>query len=174
MKNSTLPQHINLLRLSEHTADFHGSLLIKDMARLLPSLYSEAGEVEVDLALETDKDGIPFCRVQLKTQATLQCQRCMQPFFYEIISDFVQAIVSKPEEAEALSIQYEPVVAEDGILIIKDMVEDGLILSLPLVPMHSSAECKVKLPLADSTWSEAKEKQNPFYVLRNVKSETNK
>ena len=175
MKNSTLlPQHINLLSLAELAENFSGSLLIKDMPRLLLSLYGEQGEVDVDLGLDTDKDGTRLCRVQLKTAIHLQCQRCMNPFTYEIISDFVQGIVSSASEAEALPEYYEPVIAEDGLLIIKDMVEDELILSLPIVPMHPADECEVKLPLTNAGPDEVKEKQNPFYVLRTVKPETNK
>src|SRR5580692_7922205 len=110
MKNLPLPQHINMLRLSEQAADFHGSLLIKDMQRLAPSLYNDQGEVVVDLGLGTDEEGTRFCRVQLKTDVVLQCQRCMEPFNYGIISDFVHGVVSSEREAEGLAENYEPVI----------------------------------------------------------------
>jgi len=40
--------------------------------------------------------------------------------------------------------------------------------------MHPADECEVKLPLTKASPDEVKEKQNPFYVLRTVKPETNK
>src|SRR5471030_2749475 len=116
MKKLPLLQHINLLRLSELEVQFHGSLLIKDMERLVPSLYNEGGEVVVDLSLGSDTEGTRFCRVELKTELTLQCQRCMEPYTYGIISDFVHGIAHSQQEAEDLPERYEPVIALDGLL----------------------------------------------------------
>jgi uncharacterized protein len=173
MKNLPLPQHINMLRLSEHAASFHGPLLIKDMQRLAPSLYSDEGEVTVDLSFGADEEGTRFCRVQLKTEVNLQCQRCMEPFTYGIMSDFVHGIVGSESEAEALAEQYEPIIVQDGLLVVQDMVEDELILKMPIVPMHADVDCKVKLPLADSSWTEVEENgQSPFHVLKLLKRET--
>ena len=162
-----------MLRLSEHAANFHGSLLIKDMQRLAPSLYSEEGEVAVDLSLGADEEGTRFCRVQLKTEVTLQCQRCMEPFTYGIMSDFVHGVVSSETEAGALADQYEPLIVQDGLLIVQDMIEDELILKMPIVPMHADVECKVRLPLTDSSWTEVEDNgQSPFHVLKLLKRET--
>jgi uncharacterized protein len=169
-----LPQHINLLRMSEHPVQFQGSLLIKDMQRLVLSLASTEGRVDVSLMLDSDTEGTRFCRVKLKAEVFLQCQRCMEPYSYEIISDFLQGIVNSESEADELPEQYEPVLAKDGMLVIQDLVEDELILKLPIVPMHEAAECKVRLPLADSTWNSEveEEKQNPFNVLKFLKRES--
>lgn len=173
MKNLPLPQHINMLRLSEHAADFHGSLLIKEMQRLATSLYSDGGEVEVNLSLGADEDGTRFCRVKLKTEVVLQCQRCMEPFIYGIMSDFLHGVVSSEREAETLPEQYEPVIVQDGMLIVQDIIEDELILKMPIVPMHPDVECKVSLPVTDSTWSDdEKGRESPFHVLRLLKQET--
>jgi len=173
MKNLLLPQHINMLRVSEQASNFHGSLLIKDMQRLAPSLYSEEGEVTVDLELGKDEEEIPFCRVKLNTEVVLQCQRCMEPFKYGIMSDFLHGVVSSEREAEALAGHYEPVIVEDGMLIVQNVVEDELILKLPIVAMHPEADCKVRLPMADSGWKDEKEEvKNPFQVLRLLKPET--
>lgn len=173
MKKLPLLQHINLLRLSEHTALFHGPLFIKDMERLTPSLYNEEGEVVVDLTLSSDSEGIRFCRVELKTELTLQCQRCLEPYKYEIISDFLHGIAHSEKEAEGLPEQYEPFVVKDGVLVVQDMIEDELLLKLPIVPMHSASECKVKLPYKDAEWNQDEEKgKNPFQVLKLLKRET--
>lgn len=174
MKNLSLPQHINLFRLSEHGAKFHGSLFIKDMQRLHASLYNEGGEVVVDLTLGTDAEGTRFCHVQLQTEITLQCQRCMNPFTYGIISDFIHGITRSEEEADSLPAQYEPVIVRDGLLMVRDLVEDELILKLPIVPMHAVEECTVKLPLVDANWDKVQEKgHNPFHVLKLLKRERN-
>jgi uncharacterized protein len=173
MKNLSLPQHINLLRLSEQGVQFHGSLFIKDMQRLAPSLYNEDGEVVVDLTLGADAEGTRFCHLQIKTKVLLQCQRCMEPFSYGIMSDFLQGIANSEAEAENLPAQYEPVIAKDGLLVVRDMVEDELILKLPIVPMHAVEECKVKLPVVDSSWNQGQDReQNPFHVLKLLKPDT--
>jgi uncharacterized protein len=89
------------------------------------------------------------------------------------MSDFLQGIANSESEAEGLSEQYEPFVAKDGLLIVQDMIEDELILKLPIVPMHDLSECKVKVPVIDSVWLEAEgEKLNPFHKLKLLKRDT--
>ena len=58
----------------------------------------------------------------------------------------------------------------EGLLVVQDMIEDELILRLPLVPRHPIEGCAVKSPTIDVGWSAAgQEEENPFQVLKRLK-----
>ena len=53
-----------------------------------------------------------------------------------------------------------------GHIAIRNIIEDELILSLPVVPMHVPDNCEIKMPYKDADWSE--EKKSPFHILKNT------
>jgi uncharacterized protein len=87
---------------------------------------------------------------------------------YEIISDFALGIVKSYEEEKALPEQYEPAMVQDGQLALRELIEDELILNLPIIPRHEPEVCKVKLPQADAGWKQD-ESESPFKVLQSLK-----
>lgn len=168
MSKDNLSEKINPSRLAEAGADLHRSLLIKDMQRLCTSLADDSGQVEVDIRFGIDQQGTRFLKGHLETEVTLQCQRCMEPFAYAIISDFLSGVVKTEEAAERLPSTYEPVlVDEEGMLVVQDMVEDELIIGIPIVPMHDPKDCKVDLSkvLQDLDKGAEKDNNNPFNVI---------
>lgn len=166
-KENNLPERINAFRSAEAKAHLQGVLLIKDMLRLRDSLLDDSGSVGVEMEFGIDEQGIRFVSGHAETQVKLQCQRCMEPYIYGIITDFVSGLVKTEEEAKDLPERFDPVVTEDGTFQIQERVEDELIISLPIVPMHDPKECKVKTPnvLLDSDQVSEGERENPFKVI---------
>jgi uncharacterized protein len=168
MSKENLPEKINPARLAEAGASLHGAVLIKAMQRLRSSLASDDGQVDVKIQFGIDQQNIKFLRGHYETQLALQCQRCMETFVYEIIGDFLAGVVTSEEKAKELPDTYEPVMVEDdGMLAIQDLIEDELIVGLPIVPMHDSEDCKVQMPkiVLSSGQGSAEENDNPFKVI---------
>lgn len=168
MSNENIPEKINPYRLAEAGASLQGTLRIQDMQRLRTSLADDDGKVFVKIQFGVDEQGIRFLSWHLETELKLQCQRCMEPFVYGIIGDFMSAVVNSEEEAQKLPEAYEPVqVDEDGMITILDMVEDELIIGLPIVPRHEQKDCKVELPrfVVGSDKESEGESNNPFKVI---------
>ena len=168
MSEKFIPEHIDPFRFAEQNLRLDGIVKIIDMHRLSANLSSNNDPVEVSLQFGVDEQGITYLKGHLKTKLALQCQRCMEPFIYEIISDFVLGIVNTLEEVDALPEGYEPAMAKEGQLALRELIEDELILNLPIIPKHEPEDCKVKLPLADSGWEQGKG-ENPFHVLESLK-----
>lgn len=164
-----IPEHIDPFRYAEQNLLLDGAVKLADMHRLSSNLSGSGDDlVTVNLQFGVDEQGITFLKGHLETKLTLQCQRCMEPFIYEIISDFVLGIVSTLDEANALPERYEPALAKEGNLALRELIEDELILNLPIIPRHEPEDCKVKLPLADSGWEQGKG-ESPFHVLKSLK-----
>jgi uncharacterized protein len=167
-KETMLPAKItDPFRFAENGMRLEGKLLIKSMDRLCTSLSSNVGEVDVNLSFDVDEQKTPFIRGHFAASVMLQCQRCMEPFKYDIVNDLLLGIVRSEEEAEELPDSYDPAMAtEENILLIQDIIEDELLIGLPIVPMHNAKECKVKLPLSASSKEAGEmEKENPFKVI---------
>lgn len=171
MSEKFIPEYVDPIRLAEQNLRLEGLVKLVDMQRLNASRH-QAGEDEtasVDLQFGVDEQGQPYIKGHLKTSLGLQCQRCMERLTYEIMSDFALGIIKSLDEEKSLPDQYEPaMVKEDGQLALRDLIEDELILNLPLIPRHDPEACKIKLPLSDSGWKEG-ESENPFQVLQSLK-----
>lgn len=168
MSEKHIPEHIDPFRYADQGLAIDGIVKIVDMERLKSAVSSADDKVAVKLQFGIDEQKIPFLKGHLETKLTLQCQRCMDPLIYEIMSDFVLGIVNTLDEANALPEHYEPALAQDGSLALRDLIEDEIILNLPIIPRHDPDTCKVKLPLVDSGWEDVKGK-NPFHVLASLK-----
>lgn len=168
MSEKFIPEHIDPFRYAEQSLALDGLLSIADMKRLSANVIANGDTIRVNLQFGVDEQRVTFLTGHLKTTLTLQCQRCMEPFSYEIMSDFALGIVSTLDEANALPERYEPALATEGSLALRELIEDELILNLPIIPRHELDECKVKLPSVESGWEKGKG-ENPFQVLESLK-----
>lgn len=168
MPDKFIPEHIDPFRFAEQNLGLTGTVKIADMQRLRFTLNPSNEVVSVNLQFGIDEQKITFLKGHLETQLPLQCQRCMEPFVYEIITDFILGIVNTLDEANALPERYEPALAKEGHLALRELIEDEIILNLPIIPRHEPEECKIKLPLTDAGWEQEKSK-NPFHVLESLK-----
>lgn len=168
MSEKFIPEHIDPFRYAEQQLGLEGIIPVTQMARLQSNLASLENVAKVKLQFGVDEQKVTFLSGHLETNLTLQCQRCMEPFNYEIISDFVLGIVKTLDEANALPEHYEPALATEGSLALRELIEDEIILNLPIIPRHEPDACKVQLPFADAGWEQGKG-DNPFHVLESLK-----
>ena len=170
MHKDNLPLKVDPFRFADNSLSLSGTLLIKDMQRLCSSLSSDVGEAAVDLKFGVDEENIRYVKGQMTTCLTLQCQRCLESFKYEIISNFMLGIVRTEKEADRLPERYDPLLVPDLSLILSEMIEDELIVSLPIVPMHKIDDCKAKQSLESYSNEAVAERENPFKVIESLRS----
>ena len=165
MSEENIPQKIDPFRFAENGLRIKGVLSVKNMNRLCESLYNDSGKVDINIEFGKDEQKVSFLKGNISCILQLQCQRCMEPYSFEVSNKIKLAIVHTEEEAEKLSKGYDTIVANDDILIIQDVIEDELIINLPVVPRHPLKECK-GLPVIESAEPVVKEeKENPFKVI---------
>ena len=176
MFNERLPVHIDPIRMAETRRLLQGRIALAEMARLGELLQDSDGEVTVSLEFGTDNEGIRFMRGRIQAEVSLQCQRCLETMRYPIDSEFSLALVRNTVEAEALPSHYEPLLVEGEPLFLRDIIEDELLLALPIVAMHAPEECSINIS-SDQGAGEAHkdtgatEKESPFAVLADLKKD---
>src|SRR3990167_1520864 len=165
-----IPEHVEPYRLAEQNLHLDGLVKLADMQRLKTSCLSVGGDenVAAHLHFGVDEQKLPYVKGHLQVNLGLQCQRCLDRFTYEIISDFALGIVKSMDEEKSLPEQYEPAMVREGQLALRELIEDELILNLPIIPRHEPDVCEVKLPHAEAGWNES-ESENPFRVLQSLK-----
>jgi uncharacterized protein len=147
---------------------FQGILPLAALPRLRDSLAAVDGEVA--FAVEFDKDdlGVAYVHVRADAALPLICQRSLETFALPVHVDTRLGLIVKEADEAALPSGYEPLLIGDGALRLADVIEDELILALPVVPVKpGSAQVTRTWGEADAT--EAANEPNPFSVLQKIK-----
>lgn len=168
-----LPVEIDPLRLAQNGLKLSGELLIKDMPRLGESLVSDEGGVNVDLLFDMDEINTPFMKGSLLAEVSMRCERCMSPMVVSLSVNCLLAIVTSELKVTTLAEQYEPWLLENNDPVsLNAVIEDELILALPIVPRHDKA-C-----LPSEAWSsgqdsrviDVEKRTSPFAILSSLKN----
>jgi uncharacterized protein len=111
-------------------------------------------------------DRMPSIHLTATATLTLQCQRCLQPIDWPVAVDSRFRFAATEDDAARLDAESDDddVLALQRELDLRALLEDELLLALPIVPRH--AVCTPPAPLADQG-SEADEPptQRPFAAL---------
>lgn len=136
-------------------------LPLAEMLRLLPALASTEGYARGHVSFAR-KRGRPVAELSVSARLSLRCQRCLNPVWIEVDDQSQVRFVSDPAWADENDSGIEPTLASGGKISLRDLVEEGLLLSVPLVPRHGDLrECGV----FDDQTTEDEGMQRPFAGL---------
>ncbi len=114
-----------------------------------------------------------WLRLEARANVWLTCQRCLQPLSEVVQVDRWLRFVEGESQAAALDADSDDdVLALPRHLDARELIEDELLLALPLVPRH--AVCPEPLPVtsddpAEPAASEDAEREHPFAKLAALK-----
>lgn len=169
-----LPLTIDPIKAAQKRLDYVGDYLTKNVNRLAASVENVNSNIECVLSFGLDQQRLCVISVDVKVSVTLICQRCQQPFDVIIHIKNKFSPVKSDAQAEELPESYEPaLVNEFGEVDLLALVEDEIILSLPIAPVHDSQHCEVSE--ADMVFGEIpveNEKPNPFAILASLKNKS--
>ncbi len=170
MLTEPLPTTLDVRKAAVRGVTVSGCLEASRMERLLPALASQEARVEATLTFFRDEENRSCVTVNLSADVALICQRCLKPMRVSLQGEHQLGIVGDDDQARQLPARLEPLVVEGETCDLWSVVEDELILSLPIVSYHDSGDCKQILddyqaePATSDTTGE-----NPFSVLEQLK-----
>jgi uncharacterized protein len=143
------------------------------MKRFVGSVADCVDSVQVEIAFKKDEQGLTYFDGTLDTSATLICERCGGQIAQPLQVSFCFSPVKAGAGVEELSDFYDPIEVDDqGEIDILQLVEDELILALPLVAFHAEEDCAVKQnELSFGDIGEEIKRPNPFAVLKELKQD---
>jgi len=151
---------------------FQGELPVAALKRLGEVLAGTEGTLQYELDFGRDEFGTAYLDVRVQAPLTLTCQRTLEPFVLPVTVDSRLGLIRSEREESALPPGSEPLlVADDSKLSLADVIEDELLLALPLVPVNPDSSLPEEVVGHEPEASSSGEgrSDNPFAVLRELK-----
>ena len=149
---------------------FEGEISLSNLNRvaemLHPDFDMEQGRITLNFEFLRNEFESPLINGQLETSLVLECQRCLGSVDTKVVQDFRLMIDASDELVQESSL--DTLYSDDGYIDIVEVVEDELILGIPLVVMHEDELCNEHLHSSEPLEDEVKE--NPFSVLKQLKT----
>ncbi|MGF7433191.1 MULTISPECIES: 23S rRNA accumulation protein YceD [Pasteurellaceae] len=172
MQKVKLPLTVDPVKDAQRRLDYVGYYTADQLVRLSESVSKVLSDAQVTLSFFIDPQKLVVIKGLAQVDVELECQRCGLPFKQTVECTFCYSPVANLDKIDELPEIYEPIeFNEFGEIDLVGTIEDELILTLPIVPMHSSEHCEVSV--AEQVFGELPEelakKPNPFAVLANLK-----
>ena len=172
MQEQHLPTLIAPFKLARQGQTLDGVVSVEGLERLAAVLSDNDGVVDVSLQFGKDLQGINFVRGHLSATVNMVCQRCMKPMPVAVEADVSLGIVFNEKRAAELPDGLEALIVEEEPIALARIVEDELILALPIVTLHENQDCEPvlkKLQAEADRIEQAEQKINPFAALSDLK-----
>ncbi len=112
-----------------------------DQLTRVADLLIEATTLSFSLAFSYNAQRQAQVCGRLWGEVVLQCERCLQPVKVSLDQVFHWGLVATDEAAAQLPKVMEPVLLDQGRLALAGVLEDEVLLALPLVALHESVDC---------------------------------
>lgn len=136
------------------------------------------GSVSVDLNFARDEQSRSRVRGSVRMRVALQCQRCLAPVERTLDVQIDICVVASDAQASELADELEPFVLDEETVSIVDLIEDDLLLALPIQVCAAYEDCpnrpQLSFPVETPEQHVMKQaRPNPFGVLVELKNRGN-
>ena len=161
------------------------------VAAAAPAVVGESGECRYRLAIAVDSARRLTLDGEVEATLPLTCQRCLQPMAWPVAAAVGVTVVETEQAFDRLEATREPLLLMGGRQRLSDVIEEELLLAMPLAPMHADGDrCAIQgVIAADDRNVEAspvgaaasgaqtpgaapRRRPNPFAVLASLKKES--
>ena len=149
MLTGSLPEQVDHRKLAAEKVRLEGSIPVAAFERLCGLLEDTRGEVEVRLQFRKGKKHRVFVAGTCSGEVTLLCQACLEPVSVKVEAPVSTLLVESVGALMALPQEEDGLVSEGKYVALADLVEDDLILSLPMVPRHDEGQCGLVKPTGE-------------------------
>lgn len=124
---------------------YAGAVPVAQLPRLAAQLADGSGELQVELEAGKDAAGRPALRGTIEGELSLTCQRGLHPFRWPCHVKTALRLVTSESEEESVMEEAEAHLVEDDQLPLRDIIEDELLLALPMMPRCEDPDCLKRL-----------------------------
>ncbi|MFT5074921.1 MAG: hypothetical protein ACI8YB_002389 [Patiriisocius sp.] len=165
-----LPTHIDPRKLALQGYLLEGEVKAESLSRLASSVSSISGSFEASVQFELDESRAKIARGSASVTVQAICQRCLDPVTVDLKADFAVQVIWSEEHLNRVAKNYEPWLVEDRMANLSELLEDEILLALPLVNYHEIGGCTGDsfIQENESSGDEAVA-DNPFNILKQLK-----
>ena len=162
---------VNAVELAGRSATLERRVGLRHLPRLAEAGALEGTRASAELAFGKF-DGRTTVEVRVSGELVLTCQRCLRPCTCAVNES--ASLVVMASDADEVPGGFEPLLGDAERLSVTELIEEQLLLGLPLVPKHATAALCGAAPAAiaiSATEAAADETQRPFANLRQLLDE---
>ena len=154
---------IDSLDFARRGGELSGEVPVVELSRMSDILADSEGKISYLLRGLAGSDGKPQLELILDGVCNLRCQRCLNALSYPIKLVSKLRLVAEGE-ADSSDIEDDEVdnIPAEKRLDVLALIEEELMLSLPIAPKHGSGECEIAVEGLSRS-------NNPFAVLAGLK-----
>lgn len=162
-----VPRLIEPRKFAQHGLQVAGEIPVDGLLRL-GAVALSVQSVAVTLQFSVAETKHRIVTGQYDGRVVMQCQRCLEAVELHLSGEISLAIVWSEDDAKQLPSDYEPWVVAQDQADLYEIIEEELLLALPLVPAHDY-DCMDRTALAPKGTTEPSKNNNPFQVLARLK-----
>ncbi|MEK6736176.1 MAG: YceD family protein [Pseudomonadota bacterium] len=148
----------------------HGKIPLADFLRLQDFLFDSEGDVLYQINGEYNKNGKPGLQLKVSGTMHLCCQRCLGRLEHTIdLQTFLLLATSETELNKADDDDSVDAILAVPEIDVLDLIEDELILGLPISSRHQDGECEMQKSGLEEGSTGKTTPKNPFAVLATLK-----
>jgi uncharacterized protein len=174
MNKSFDPARLDVARFTQQAGELQGEWRLTRLTRLAESVVEPEAAAPVSWKARGESVRRPghadeqWLALHAEAEVNLACQRCLQSLTHRLVLDTRIRFVQGEDAAERLDAEIEEdVLALTRSLDLRELVEDELLLALPIVPRHETCPEGMRPPgRGDEPDAPA---ANPFAVLRQLR-----
>jgi len=158
---------IDALSFVRNSGLLQGNLPLINLERLHSYLVNTSGELAYLITGQFDEHNRPILRLSIDGSVDLSCQRCLKKMEYGLELETELLLVRNEDELS----RYDEDIFVDAIqasneLNVLTLIEDEIILSLPISPRHQDTKCHLSII---TETHETTMKEHPFTALASLK-----
>jgi uncharacterized protein len=118
-----------------------GTVAVAELGRLHDLLTEPVGALAYELAGGIDGRQRPYLELLLTGSLPLRCQRCLGTMPVSVDASNRLLLLSSESEFEQADQEGLDAIDAGGPLAVLELIEEELMLALPMVPRHESGDC---------------------------------
>ena len=185
MSANTFPSQLEPFKWAEQGFTWSGTLPLSRFARIAREAVGSIDHqlINIDCKLSMDAyHRIVWLDGHIDTKVPMECQRCLGSVEIELVSEFHLALIDDESLIERLDEDADFIVLGESEFTKKGdydtpasidllaLLEDELLLLVPLSPKHDACEHKHQPAISDTV---EEKRDNPFDVLAGLKGKLN-
>jgi uncharacterized protein len=127
-----LPDRVDCARLADDAAVLEREYALRELSRLQDLLADPGGSVRASFAFARTETGKAGATVEVQADPHLVCQRCLGGYPFTVAGRSEVEFAESDAEA-AVDSQREKYVMDDGMVSLRDLATEELLLALPIV-----------------------------------------
>ena len=166
-----LPTLIDPRKLALQEVILEGTVNVEDLPRLASSVTAICAPLWASVQFKLDESRAKVALGNIKVPVETVCQRCLDPLKMELQAEFAAQVIWSEDHPNRVASNYEPWLVVDKMTSFSEMLEDEILLALPLVNYHNVGECTGDTFLHEEVDAAGDEtvSDSPFNVLQQLK-----